>query len=139
MTTVDIDKSKWEKISFDKIESGDYLLVVRHSSIDYIKPGSVEGIVGRNANGVWLIASWQVEPTSLYDLSVYKKRPEFVLPTSVGAVITANNARDVTHTFVFADPNADEYRWWGDEEWFSDTEIMDNFSGHVVVSEGVTV
>lgn len=138
MTTVEIDKSKWEKIPFNDIESGDHLLVVRHSSIVYIKPGTLEGVVGKNG-GNWIIAGWPVTSTGIHDLIIYKKRPEFVIPSGVGAVITARNKSDVEHTFVYADPTADEYRWWGDEEWFSDEEIMDGFHGHFVVSEGVTL
>lgn len=139
---MNIDKSKWEKIAPTKIESGDHLLVVRTCSISHIDPGSLEGVVGKDKDNDWLIAGWKATPTSLHDLIVYKKRPEFVLPTALGAVITAESERDeATLTFVFADPNPSaDLPWYSsDEEWYSGEEIMHDFDSHTVVSEGVVL
>ncbi len=139
---MDIDLKQWEKIRFQDIVSGDHILALRHSSIDIITPGTVEGVIGQAKDGDWIIAGWKVTPTSIHDLLVYKKRPEFILPNGVGAVITAENKGGKEFTFILADPNAhSDLTWYGsDEEWYSSDEIMaDYYSAHTVKSEGVVL
>jgi len=136
---MNVDKNKWERIAFETIESQDTLLVVRHSSIDYITPGTLEGVVGTARSGSWIIAGWPVEPTTIHDLIIYRKRPDFVMPTTLGSVITAEDRSGTEYTFVFADPNPKtDLPWYGsDEEWYGAGELLDAYVGHMVVSEGV--
>jgi hypothetical protein len=136
---MDIDLTKWEKSRFQEIKSGDHILALRHSSIDVDTPGYIEGIVGVDKDHDWLIAGWKVTPTGIHDLLVYKKRPEFVMPTKLGAIVKGEDSRGKEITFVFADADETDLPWYGsDSEWYSVDEILEH-NYLKVIAEGVAL
>jgi hypothetical protein len=135
-----VDIKQWDRIQFIDIEEGDTILAERHNGISNTPDGFLEGEVQKKDRG-WHISGWEISATALYDLRVYRKRPEFVLPTGIGAVISVEDKRGIVSHLVHADTNKDSMTWVdvADGDWYDEKEIMEDFVNHRVISEGVAL
>lgn len=136
------DAVQWEEIEFADIRADDLIRLVREDGIRKFEYTS-KAVVYEDDHKWWAMdGAWYAtggEDDLGWTKTFYRKVKPFEVPQGLGAVVRAKNDIGEITFLVTVDRDKDHWREVNGNGYYSDLELLAEFTGHVTLSEGVIV